>query len=588
MTERREVFKRPGGFPTFPVAHSRPVGAPSGDAALATNGYLASILPLADRAALREINVRLTQRAIEQCEAGGGAANQIQYGTLICLALADFAAHEVFAEELLALSRDFDVVFPWSLSYGNDRTPFNYRFVRLPLAVAFPRTVEEVVSWVNFVREHALSVSIRSGNNSYEGLSSANQVVIDLTFLTLHRPEAPDAQFHVDAKAGVVHVAPGVRLGVLYSELFKLGLAFPGGQCAPVCVGGLVGTGGVGYSTRTFGYACDQLAEVQVVLADGSVVVANADNQYADLYRASKGAGAGGLGVMTRLTVRVVPAVPVLFYNIAFDLKDGAAVLAAWQNLAATAPEAFTSVAATAASSSGTAVLVINGEFRVEDGNEEGKVKAARAALDDLLHQHLFALVPPPLGIDVQVMTALEAANAVALPVPMPVFDQWKLKSKFVFRTLTAAQLQPLVDFLLSHAPTDDPTAGGGFLNLLLFGGRSNRIDPNTAVVPAREGTVMWFHGGALWNQQSLEPQSLAFVDALWAVMNPILQSSTAQYGVPDLQLGSQLTTPPDLGYVKAFWSSPAHDFVPFLLAVKNKYDPTDLFKFAQSVPLAL
>lgn len=52
------------------------------------------------------------------------------------------------------------------------------------------------------------------------------------------------------------------------------------------------------------------------------------------------------------------------------------------------------------------------------------------------------------------------------------------------------------------------------------MGGQSNQIDPNSAVVPVREGTVLWFHAGALWTEQSLESQSLAFVDALWAVMN--------------------------------------------------------------------
>lgn len=588
MTTRRKFAKRTGWFPgaaftrTQPGNASRP-GASPGDTILATNGYLSSILPLADRAAMREINVRLTQGAIDQCGAEGGAANQIQFGTWICLALADFAAHEVLAEDLLALSRDFDVVFPWSLSYGNDRTPFNYRFVKLPLAIAFPRTVEDVAFWVNFVRDHDLSVSIRSGNNSYEGLSSSNEVVIDLTFLTLKE----DTQWEVDAEKSVVHVASGVRLGVLYTGLAAQGFALAGGQCAPVCVGGLVGTGGVGFSTRGFGFACDQLVEVQYVLADGSVVVANASNQYADLYRASKGAGAGGLGVMTRLTMRVVPAVKILFYNTVFDLEDGAAVLAAWQNLAATAPSALSSIAAANASSAGAAVLVINGEFRVEDCT----VADATRELTSLLKTQWLDLLPPPLSqtsIEIQEMTTLEAANTIALEVPMPVYNQWKLKSKFAFRSLTAAELQPIVDFLLTHAPTGDPTLGAGFLNLLLMGGQSNQIDPNSAVVPAREGTVLWFHAGALWAEQSLEPQSLAFVDALWAVMNPILQSPTAQYGVPDLQLGSQLTTPPDLGYVHAYWSSPAHNFVLFLIGVKNKYDPTDVFKGAQSIPLAL
>ena len=111
-------------------------------------------------------------------------------------------------DDLLRLSRDFDVVFPWSLLYGNARTPFNFRLVRLPLIIAFPRTVDDVVFWVKFVRDHELSVSVRSGNNSYEGLSSTNDVVIDVTFLTLRQQGAPDAQFQIDAKASVVHVAP--------------------------------------------------------------------------------------------------------------------------------------------------------------------------------------------------------------------------------------------------------------------------------------------------------------------------------------------------------------------------------------------
>jgi hypothetical protein len=84
----------------------------------------------------------------------------------------------------------------------------------------------------------------------------------------------------------------------------------------------------------------------------------------------------------------------------------------------------------------------------------------------------------------------------------------------------------------------------------------------------------------------ALETQSLAFVDALFAVLKPIAQSQTALYGIPDLQLGSQLTTPPDFSYLKAYWSSPTLDFVPFLIGVKQRYDPQDLFQFAQSIPV--
>ena len=581
MATLEELAARAAWFPGADRARS---GRATDDVRLATSGYLTSILPPEDREALREINTRLTRLALEQCAALGTPANQIDYGSAICVALAELAAHDVTDGELLDLGGSHDVLFPWSVGYGDARTPFNLRLVRLPLAIAFPRTVDDVAFWVGWVAGHGLSVSIRSGNNSYEGLSSSNQVIIDLTFLTLDGEDG--AQVRIDGDAGVVHVASGVRLGVLYTALDRVGLAFPGGQCAPVCVGGLVGTGGVGFSTRGFGYVCDQLVEVECVLADGSVVVANADNEHADLYRACKGAGAAGLCVMTRLTLRVAPAGGVVVYAVLIDPADGAPAIAAWQNLAARAPETFSSILAAPGVTRDGGVITVIGEFRYGHG-DPGR---AERELRDLLHHEWLGraeLATPPEVLMAATGTA-GAAAVVAATVPMPTYNQWKLQSRFTFRPLTETELAPVFDYLRTRAPSQDPTRAIAFFNPILLGGASNRIDPESAVVTAREGAVMWVHFGVLWNDPALEAASLAWLEGFWAVLDRALGSDTGFYNCPELELGSQLATPPDHRYVHAYWRGPAHDFVPFLIEVKNLYDPDDVFRGDQTIPLTL
>lgn len=587
MTTRPEFVRQAAWFPRRTFAHAKT--APE---TLAANGFLSELLSSADRQALRDVNVSLTRLAIDQCAADAGARNQIDLGTQICLALANFEAHGLSGQDLIDLSGRFDIVFPWSLLYGNVRTPFNARLIRLPLTIVFPRTVEEVVHWVSFVRDRGFSVSIRSGNNSYEGLSSANEIVIDLSFLTIK----PETQFEIDAQNQLVHVAPGVRLGVLYTELANAGFALAGGQCAPVCIGGLVGTGGIGFASRRFGFVCDGLIEVEVVLADGRVVVANAGNEYADLYRACKGAGAAGLGVMTRLTMKIEPAVPLLWYAVVFDPEmtaaEGPAILAAWQELAK-APPVLSSAAAATASNDGSSIIVAFGEYRVEEGDACQAVETLKC----LLHEHwlgtlsskpLVLIEPFPLDESETLgQGTIEAATVAAVLAPMPIFNQWKLKSKFTFGPLTAAEWAVVCDFLRRRAPSNDPTTASGVVNSIVLGGASNSIDPESAVVPVREGATLWIHAGAIWNDESIGDQALAWVDELWSILDKIA-SPTAFYVCPDLQLGSQLTDPPKLDYVRAYWSSPTHDFVDLLIGVKNKYDADDVFRFAQSIPLSL
>lgn len=93
MTTARELLEKARWFPGK-TATGMGAGAPVGDTALATNGFLSALLPPEDRDRLRQINVRLTELAIAQCEAAaraavelkldGWAANQVDFGTQAC------------------------------------------------------------------------------------------------------------------------------------------------------------------------------------------------------------------------------------------------------------------------------------------------------------------------------------------------------------------------------------------------------------------------------------------------------------------------------------------------------------------------
>lgn len=557
-----------------------------------------------DRAALRVMNEKLTREAILQAEAWTGVRNQIEFGTQIGNTLSALQVHGVSNETLIDWSRKYDIVFPWSLQYGNLRQPFNQRLVRLPLAIVFPRTAAEVSEVLtNVVVRYDFSVSIRSGNNSYEGLSTANEIVIDLTFLTIDGEKQFEVQEAENRDESTVRVASGVRLGVLYAELANAGYSFAGGQCAPVCVGGLVGTGGIGFGTRRYGWACDQLVSVECVLADGRIVTANADNEHATLFTACKGAGGAGLCIMTILTLRIHPVVPMVWWSVFCELdkndplKSGATILKEWQGLAKAPKELSGSVfAATAPPSDG---INSHGWYRVENEKDPNPEQTAQDCLtkhwlkqlpSHIKYEVVTAKLPPP-GEPVGNGT-IEAATLGTLLVPMPFLNQWKLKASNTYGELSADDLQPVFDYLQNN-PFGDPTTGVGYFSPWLLGGEVlDNIDPKSAVIPVRKGSVMWLHYGAQWNDDSLAEEALRWIDGLEATVKNI--SNGAWFGIPDLQLGSQLTDPPCLDYMKKYWSNTGNsggsenDFVDFLVGVKNAYDPDDVFQFAQSIPLTM
>ncbi|KAJ5463258.1 FAD-bindingtype 2 [Penicillium sp. IBT 31633x] len=97
-----------------------------------------------------------------------------------------------------------------------------------------------------------------------------------------------------------------------YEVAFKNNVTVVGGGDPTVgCIGGYTQGGGHSPASRDFGLAADQVLEAQVVLANGSIVTANAC-QNSDLYFALRGGGGGSYGVVTSMTLKAYPSTPVV------------------------------------------------------------------------------------------------------------------------------------------------------------------------------------------------------------------------------------------------------------------------------------
>ena len=172
-------------------------------------------------------------------------------------------------------------------------------------------------------------MSVRGGGHNIAGTALVDGgLTIDMSRLR---------EVAVDPVARTATVQTGCLLGDVDRATQAHGLAVPLGFFSEVGVAGLTLGGGLGYLTRRFGWAVDNLLAAEIVTADGQVRRASRD-EHADLFWALRGAGAR-LGVVTELTFRLHEVGPTVFGGlIAWPFERAAEILDAYRALTAQAP----------------------------------------------------------------------------------------------------------------------------------------------------------------------------------------------------------------------------------------------------------
>jgi FAD/FMN-containing dehydrogenase len=212
--------------------------------------------------------------------------------------------------------------------YEAARPVYNAMIDRRPGLIAQCASVEDVRSVVRYARKHGILLAVRGGGHNGAGFGTCDDgIVLDLS--GLH-------DVSVDPAARTVRVGGGATLAQLDAATGEHGLATPSGIISTTGVGGITLGGGLGHMTRTFGLAIDNLLEAEVVLADGEVVRASAD-QNEDLFWALRGGG-GNFGVVTEFTFRLYPVGTVVAGPTFWAVEQAEDVLRAYRDFMPNAP----------------------------------------------------------------------------------------------------------------------------------------------------------------------------------------------------------------------------------------------------------
>ena len=199
------------------------------------------------------------------------------------------------AETITGLATAFTgkLLGPTDSGYETARKVHNGLIDKRPALIARCRGVADIVDAVKLAREQGLEVAVRGGGHNVAGRSTIDGgVLIDLSLMR---------GIHVDPKARTARAQGGLTWNGFNRETQLHGLATTGGVVSTTGIGGLTLGGGIGWLMGKHALALDNLLSVELVLADGRVVTASADEN-ADLFWALRGGG-GNFGVAASLGI---------------------------------------------------------------------------------------------------------------------------------------------------------------------------------------------------------------------------------------------------------------------------------------------
>ncbi len=422
-------------------------------------------------------------------------------------------------------------------AYDAARQVFNGMIDRRPEVIVRCAGTPDVVRAVDFARTTGLPLAIRGGGHGVAGNAVCDGgLMIDLSGLR---------HVEVDVQRRTAHVQPGATWHDFDAKTQAYGLATTGGLVSTTGIAGFTLGGGFGWLVRKHGLACDNLLEADVVTAEGELVRVSS-SQNPDLFWALRGGG-GNFGVVTSFTFRLHPLTQIVGGLVAHPRGRAPEVLRFYREYVRSVPDELTSMAALAMSPDGVPIIALAACYAGPLNRAEEVIRPLRQFGPPVLDQ----MGPIPY-------VALQTMFDPSAPAGMQ--NYWK--SDFLQELSDDA-----IDTITTHA--SQMASPMSQVHIHHLGGAMNRIGPGESAFSRRDATFLYNIIG-LWPDPSENQRHINWAREFFAAMK-----SWSVGGAYINFMGEETHDRVRAAYGPNFER---------LVALKNKYDPSNLFRLNQNI----
>jgi FAD/FMN-containing dehydrogenase len=467
---------------------------------------------------------------------------------VITLTGADSALGEAVVERFGSGLRG-ELLRPGDTAYEEARKVWNGLIDKRPAFIASCAGVGDVVDSVNFARENDLLVAVRGGGHNVAGNAVCDGgLVIDLS---------PMKGIRVDPGQRTARAESGATLGDLDRETQVFGLATPMGVVSETGIAGLTLGGGIGWLRRRYGLSSDNLVSVDVVTADGRFLTAS-ETENADLFWGIRGGG-GNFGVVTSFEYRLHPVGPeVMFCFVLYPGERAKEALSFCQEYMAKAPDEVSPLAFL------------------------GRVPHAEMFPQEWHGQPYVAIAAMYAGEVEEGERVLRTLREIGEPIadfsgPMPYVEAQKVLDedypdgwRYYWKSQNISGLNDeVIEHLVAHAeaaPSHHST-----IDVWYQGGALSHTEASETAFGDRSAPI-WIGVEANWEDTQDDEANIAWVRECVADMRRFSGGGAYLNFAGFFEEGDRLIR-------EAFGENFER-----LVALKNKYDPTNLFRLNQNI----